>query len=120
MQKQLSLGKYLVQLSRRGLTAVNFQSSGKERPFSAKCSIGKSDPIFVAGDKGDVRVVDFPSPHLEFAVIHFDPPFPTVRPTELPLKLEVNFLRLIRLKTPPHPTKYHSRRRFRRLIFRPH
>src|SRR4029077_16161353 len=116
MRKQMSLGKYLVQLSRRGLTAVNFQSSGKERPFSAKCSIGKSDPIFVGRDKCDIGLVDFPSPHLEFAVIHFDPPFPTVRPTELPLKLEVNSLRLIRLKTSPHPIEDVLRRRVRRLI----
>jgi len=118
MRKQLSLGKYLVQLSRRGLTAVNFQSSGKERPFSPKCSIGKSDPIFVGRDKGDVGLVDFPPFHLEFAVIHFDPPVPPVWPTELPLILEVNSLRFIRLKTLAHPIEHVLRRRVRRLIRR--
>ena len=114
--KAVGLGKYLVQLSRRGLTAVNFQSSGKERPFSPKCSIGKSDPIFVGRDKCDIGLVDFPPLHLEFAVIHFDPPVSTVGTTELPLILQVNSLGLIRLKTPPHSIEHVLWRRVRRLI----
>jgi len=118
--KAVGLGKYLVQFPGCVLTTVDFQSPGKEGPFAAQRAVGKSDPIFVGGDKGDVGLVDFPPPHLEFAVIHFDPPFPTVGATELPLILEVNSLRLIRLKTPPHPIEHVLWRRVRRLIRRSH
>ncbi len=85
MRKQSVLGKYLVQLPRCGLTAVNFQSPGKKRPLSAQSAIGKGHPIFVTGDKCDVGLGDFPLPHFEFAVIHFDPPLATTRTAQLPL-----------------------------------
>jgi hypothetical protein len=117
---RLLLRKYLVELPRRGLTAVNFQSPGKKSPLATQSAVGKGHPIFVTGNECDVGLVNFPPPHFEFAVIHFDPPFATSGAAQLPLVAQMNAFRFIRLKTLPHSIEHFLWRRIWRLVRRGH
>src|SRR5439155_21904398 len=96
------LGKYFVELSRYCLTAMDFQPASHISPCAFEFAVGHGDPIVVAGDKRDARILDFSLAHLVGPVVHVDPPFAAIRAAEFPLITRVNPFGLVGLETLPH------------------
>src|SRR5205823_4001699 len=81
---------------------ANFQAGGHISPCALEFPIRHRDPIVVASDECDARIIDLSLSHFVGPVVHVDPPFSAIGAAELPLVASVYSLCLIGLEAVAH------------------